>query len=173
MKVKKPILLIQDNPGGLNQKQGQNPIVHCRFVGFPPLFGAKNASKFLKMPMFPYKMDTLQFYHIHHCCNLFFFYPNCAKLKICHQDRGGKYLWKNCTTKKHDFVNGALFAPSFQHNCLLKWHFVLSALTKAQKLLLFLLRLGSLSGFPKSLSIIGAFALDLVYSCSLAYRVRI
>ena len=25
--------------------------------------------------------------------------------------------------KKHDFVNGALFAPSFQHNCLLEWHF--------------------------------------------------
>ena len=62
MKVKKPILLIQDNFGGLDQNQGQNPIVHCRFVGFPPLFGAKNASKSLKMPMFPYKMDTL--YHI-------------------------------------------------------------------------------------------------------------
>ena len=59
MKVKKPILLIQDNFGGLDQNQGQNPIVHCRFVGFPPLFGAKNASKSLKMPMFPYKMDTL------------------------------------------------------------------------------------------------------------------
>ena len=44
---------------GLDQKQGQNPIVHCRFVGFPPLLGAKNASKSLKMPMFPYKMDTL------------------------------------------------------------------------------------------------------------------
>ena len=44
----------------------------------------------------------------------------------------------------------------------------LSALTKAQKLLLFLLRLGSLSSFPKSLSITGAFALDL-YSCNLAY----
>ena len=61
MKVKKPILLIQDNFGGLDQNQGQNPIVHCRFVGFPPLFGAKNASKSLKMPMFPYKMDTLYF----------------------------------------------------------------------------------------------------------------
>ena len=52
-------------------------------------------------------------------------------------------------------------------NCLLEFTF-LSALTKAQKLLLFLLRLGSLSSFPKSLSIIGAFALDR-YSCSLAY----
>ena len=59
MKVKKPILLIQDNFGGLDQNQGQNPIVHCKFVGLPPLFGAKNASKSLKMPMFPYKMDTL------------------------------------------------------------------------------------------------------------------
>ena len=62
MKVKKPILLIQDNFGGLDQNQGQNPIVHCRFVGFPPLFWAKNASKSLKMPMFPYKMDTLYYY---------------------------------------------------------------------------------------------------------------
>ena len=62
MKVKKPILLIQDNFGGLDQNQGQNPIVHCRFVGFPPLFWAKNASKSLKMPMFPYKMDTLYVY---------------------------------------------------------------------------------------------------------------
>ena len=29
------------------------------FVGFPPLLGVKNASKSLKMAMFPYKMDTL------------------------------------------------------------------------------------------------------------------
>ena len=65
MKVKKPILLIQDNFGGLDQNQGQNPIVHCRFVGFPPLFGAKNASKSLKMPMFPYKMDTLYILQCH------------------------------------------------------------------------------------------------------------
>ena len=68
MKVKKPILLIQDNFGGLDQNQGQNPIVHCRFVDFPPLFWAKNASKSLKMPMFPYKMDTL--YAIYHATEL-------------------------------------------------------------------------------------------------------
>ena len=62
MKVKKPILLIQDNPGGLDQKQGQIPIVHCRFCWLPTTFWVKKASKSLKMAMFPYKMDTLYIY---------------------------------------------------------------------------------------------------------------
>ena len=119
MKVKKPILLIQDNFGGLDQNQGQNPIVHCRFVGFPPLFGAKNASKSLKMPMFPYKMDTLYMAYgmarINVVSNFAMLYRAALSITFIHRNHYPK--GKNFSSSLHSCCNAQTDRTIKKKNC--------------------------------------------------------